>query len=67
MDCSTHTCDYVVTHQEIVKIDWVRGTTHLDAYEDERLEVVLLEEGENLRRRHREQGLFDRGEVERAE
>ena len=48
-------------------IDCVRGTTHLDAYEDERLEVVLLEEGENLRRRHREQGLFDRGEVERAE
>lgn len=67
MDCSTHTCDYVVTHQEIVYIDCVRGTTHLDAHEDERLEVVLVEEGENLRRRHREQGLFDRGEVERAE
>ena len=48
-------------------IDCVRGTTHLDAHEDERLEVVLVEEGENLRRRHREQGLFDRGEVERAE
>lgn len=67
MDCSTHTCDYVVTLQVIIYIDWARETTHLDAHKDERLKVVLLEQGENLRRRHREESLFDRGEVERAE
>ena len=29
-----------------------RSTTHLDAHKDERLEFVLVKQGENLRRRH---------------
>ena len=44
-----------------------RSETHLDAHKDERLEFVFLEQGEDLRRRHREEGLFDSSEVEWAE
>ena len=29
-----------------------RSATHLDAHKDERLEFVLVEQGEDLRRRH---------------
>lgn len=40
---------------------------YLDAHKDQRLQFVFVEQRENLWRRHREERLFDRGEVERAE
>jgi hypothetical protein len=40
--------------------------THLDAHENERLEVVIGDQLEELGRGHREERLFDGGEVEWA-
>lgn len=56
-----------MTDKVIEDVDCACGTTHLEAHKDERLEVLLIEQGENLRCRHREEHLFDSGEVEQAE
>ena len=48
-------------------IAFTRNTAHLDAHKNERLEFVFVEQGEDLRCRHREERLFDGGEVKLTE